>query len=282
MTVTIIVHGGAGRFPDDLVQPRLDGCTEAAQRGWQLLRNGGSALDAVQTAVETLEDNPLFNAGIGAPLNALGEVELDASIMDGARLAAGAVAAVQGIKNPVVLARRILEDGRHVLLAGEGARLFARDHAVASCEPQALVTPAQQQRWQEKHGTVGAVAIDAQGHLAAATSTGGLFNKLPGRVGDTALIGSGTYANAIAGVSCTGIGEAIMRVVLAKAAADWIASGTTAKDAAARAVALVAEHTGSEAGLILITRSGEAAYAHNSAHMPVCIIRNGQAPITDH
>ena len=268
----IIVHGGAARFPEEEIEARLDGCREAAMMGWRVTEQGGSALDAAQAAVVALEDNPLFNAGTGAPLNAIGEVELDASIMDGARLAAGAVAAVQGIKNPIILARKILEDGRHTLLAGEGAGRFAREAGVAECAMEDLITKLQRQRWQARHGTVGCVALDAAGRLAAATSTGGLFDKLPGRVGDSALIGSGTYADDSGGVSCPGIGEAIIRVMLAKTALDLLSQGRPPAEATQCAVSLLEAKTGSEAGLIMIDRQGRIGHARNTPHMPVCLV----------
>ena len=201
---SIIVHGGAGPVKDDSLASRLDGCKQAALAGWRILQQGGSALDAAEAAVVALEDNPLFNAGTGSTLNSLGQVEMDAAIMEGASLRAGAVAAVKAIKNPIKLARRLLEDGRHVLLAGEGALLFAHSLGFPECDPASLIVDSEKQRWDSKHGTVGCVALDRNGELAAATSTGGIFNKLPGRVGDSPLIGCGTYANKFGAVSCTG------------------------------------------------------------------------------
>jgi len=269
----IIVHGGAGFLAEGQeTDSRLAGCREAAESGWRLLAAGGTALDAAEAAVTVLENNPLFNAGTGASLNADGLVELDASIMDGSRLAAGAVAAVQGIRNPVRLARKVLDDGRHVLLAGAGALRFAREAGIELCTPQALAVESQRLRWQARHGTVGCVARDANGGFAAATSTGGLFDKLAGRVGDSALIGCGTYAHSRGGVSCTGIGEAIIRTVLAKAAADRLADGVAAAAAARMTIDAFARATGSEAGLILIDADGGVGFAHNARNMPVCAV----------
>ena len=191
----IIVHGGAGRIRDEELPQRLEGCKQAALAGWEILKQGGSALDAAEAAVVVLEDNPLFNAGTGSTLNSLGKVEMDAAIMEGNTLSAGAVAAVQGIKNPIKLARRVMEDGRHVLLVCEGALLFARQIAFPECSPDMLIVEAERKRWEEKHGTVGCVALDRAGKVAVATSTGGIFNKLPGRVGDSPLLGCGTYAD---------------------------------------------------------------------------------------
>ena len=173
----IIVHGGAGPVRDDSLPARLEGCKAAAVAGWRILEAGGSALDATEAAVVVLEDDPLFNAGTGSTLNSLGKVEMDAAIMEGATLRAGAVGAVSSIKNPISLARRILEDGRHVMLAGEGALWFARELGIPLVDPATLVTEREKRRW-ESHGTVGCVAFDAAGRLAVATSTGGIFKKL--------------------------------------------------------------------------------------------------------
>jgi beta-aspartyl-peptidase (threonine type) len=271
-TPAIIVHGGAGRIRNEELPQRLDGCKEAALAGWKIVQQGGSALDAVETAVVMLEDNPLFNAGTGSTLNSLGEIEMDAAIMDGDTLRAGAVAALQKVKNPVKLARRIMEDGRHVLLAGEGALLFAREIGFPECPSEALIVEAERKRWQEKHGTVGAVALDGSGKIAVATSTGGIFNKLPGRVGDSPLVGCGTYADERAGVSCTGDGEAIIRVVMAKRTLEFLKNESDSQSAANQAVLFLAEKTRSSAGLILIDRQGQIGYARNTQRMPVCFI----------
>lgn len=272
LTPALIVHGGAGRIPEAEIAARLDGCKQAALAGWKILTRGGSSLDAVEAAVVALENDPLFNAGTGSTLNSLGRVEMDAAIMEGQTLRAGAVAAVGGIKNPIRLARRIMEDGRHVLLVGEGALAFAREIGVAECPPNELIVPQERKRWEEKYGTVGCVAVEGGGKIAVATSTGGMFDKLPGRVGDSPLLGCGTYANEVGGVSCTGHGEAIMRVVMAKTALECVQNGEDARAAADRAVALLAEKTGGKAGLILIDRQGRIGYARNTARMPVCAI----------
>ena len=268
----IIVHGGAGPIKDDSLAERLEGCRTAALAGWKIIEQGGSALDAAEAAVVALEDNPLFNAGTGSTLNSFGKVEMDAAIMEGGSLRAGAVAAVSGIKNPIKLARRILEDGRHVMLAGEGALLFAREIGFPQVDPDELIVAREKKRWESRHGTVGCVAFDRNGNLAVATSTGGIFKKLPGRVGDSPLIGCGTYANDLGAVSCTGHGEAIMRVVLAKTAVDLLKDGIAPQAAAEEAVRLVAAKTGSTGGLILVDRQGQIGYARNATHMPVCSI----------
>src|SRR5215510_4451169 len=165
----IIVHGGAGRILDEELPQRLEGCKDAALAGWKILKQGGSALDAAEAAVVVLEDNPLFNAGTGSTLNSLGKVEMDAVIMEGSTLSAGAVAVVQRIKNPIKLARRVMEDGRHVLLACEGAQSFARQIGFPECAPELLIVETERKRWEEKHGTVGCVVLDGAGRIAVAS-----------------------------------------------------------------------------------------------------------------
>jgi len=272
LSPAIIVHGGAGRIRDEELSQRLEGCKEAALAAWKILEQDDSSLEAAEAAVTVLEDNPLFNAGTGSTLNSLGQVEMDAAIMEGHTLRAGAVAAVRGIKNPVQLARRVMEDGRHVLLAGDGALLFARQIGFPECPPETLVVEHERKRWEERHGTVGCVAFDTKGRIAVATSTGGIFGKLPGRVGDSPLVGCGTYANEVGGVSCTGNGEAIIRVVMAKTALEFLKSGTDPQAAAHRAVAFLAEKTQSTAGLIIIDRQGQIGYARNTERMPVVFV----------
>ena len=270
---SIIVHGGAGPIKDDSLPERLRGCEAAARKGWQILQEGGSALDAVEAAVVVLEDNPLFNAGTGSTLNSLGKIEMDAAIMDGRSLRAGAVAAVSRIKNPIQLARRVMEDGRHVLLAGEGAFLFARQVSFPECAAETLTVPREQKRWDSAQGTVGCVAFDIKGNLAAATSTGGIFNKLPGRVGDSPLIGCGTYGDEWGAASCTGQGEAIIRVVMGKRAVDFLKGGRKPTAAAKMAVKLIDDdRIAATGGIILIDCFGKIGYARNTSHMPVCYI----------
>ncbi len=271
---SIIVHGGAGPIRDGSLPQRLDGCKEAVLVGWKIIQQGGSALDAAEAAVVALEDNPLFNAGTGSTLNSLGQVEMDAAVMEGETLRAGAVAAIQGIKNPIKLARRVMEDGRHLLLAGEGALLFARQIGFPECPPESLIVARERKRWEEKHGTVGCVALDGAGKIAVATSTGGIFNKLPGRVGDSPLIGCGTYANDYGGVSCTGQGEAIVRIVMAKTALDFLKQGAEPQTAVQDSLALLAHKTGGTAGLIMLDRQGRIGYARTTERMPVGFIHS--------
>lgn len=273
----LIVHGGAGPVRDDSLPQRQSGCKDAALVGWKILQARGSALDAVEAAVVALENNPLFNAGTGSTFNSLGKIEMDAAIMEGHTLRTGAVAAVQGIKNPISLARRVMDDGRHVLLAAEGALLFAREIGFAECPVEELIIESERKRWEEKHGTVGCVALDRHGRIAVATSTGGVFDKFPGRVGDSPLVGCGTFADGTGGASCTGQGEAIIRVVLAKAAVEFLKEGADTQSAADQAVALLAEKTGSTGGLIIVDCHGRIGPARNTSHMPVCsITHDGQ------
>ncbi|ACL71652.1 peptidase T2 asparaginase 2 [Thioalkalivibrio sulfidiphilus HL-EbGr7] len=273
MSPVLLVHGGAGRYPEaDDRAGALEGCEAAAREGWAVLRAGGSALDAVQAAVMALEDDPRFNAGSGSVLNAEGRVEMDAAIMDGSTVRAGAVAAVTTLRNPVAAARRVLEEGRTVLRVGPAAEAFARAQGLEAVEPAALITPRQQARWQAAHETVGCVALDAQGRLAAATSTGGLFDKPPGRVGDSALIGCGTYADERGAVSCTGQGEAIIRAALAMRVLSGLGADADPQAVARQALLWLAQRTGAEAGLILLDHQGRSAVVHNAPYMAFCRI----------
>jgi beta-aspartyl-peptidase (threonine type) len=280
-TPAIVVHGGAGNLgPDDPATsggdvPRLEGVRRAAAAGWAILQAGGSALDAVEAAVRLLEDDPIFNAGTGATLNAAGDVELDASIMDGDGLRCGAVAVVKDVKNPISLARAVLERSPHVLLAGEGASSFAREVGIPAHANALLVVPRQRARWEAarggppgKSGTVGAAARDVRGHLAAATSTGGTAMKRPGRIGDTPVIGAGTYADdRLAAVSCTGHGERILALALARHAADLVGAGRSAAEAAREAVRVLGERVAGEGGLVVVAPAGEPGFAHNTPVM---------------
>ncbi len=279
----IIVHGGAGHLgADDPASsgladaPRLVGVRRAAEEGYRVLAQGGSALVAVEAAVRILEDDPTYNAGTGAVLNAVGEAELDASIMDGATLRCGAVAVVRDVKNPVTLARLVMERSNHVLLAGPGASLFAREVGIPAIENAALVTPAQRARYEAsrrgspgtKTGTVGAVARDRAGHLAAATSTGGMAMKLPGRVGDTPIIGAGTYADdRLAAASGTGHGERFIQLTVARHAADLVGRGATAAEAAQATIQEVGARLDGEGGLIVLGPTGPAGFAFNTQVM---------------
>jgi beta-aspartyl-peptidase (threonine type) len=283
MNPSLIVHGGAWDIPDDAVAACRSGCETALAKAWPILRDGGSALDAVEAAIIELENEPVFDAGFGSHLNLGGRVECDAIVMDGATLRAGAAAALQRIKNPIQLARRILERAPHMMLVANGAECFAVEQGMTLCDPEDLITDAEREAWQrckrDRHaaanhrgheqGTVGAVAIDRHGKLFAGTSTGGTCCKLPGRVGDSPLIGCGCYADSEAGgVSCTGYGEAIMKVVLAKAGVDFLrAPGATADSVAKQSIELLARRTRATGGLILLDRQGNPGFAFNTPRM---------------
>jgi beta-aspartyl-peptidase (threonine type) len=276
----VIVHGGAGADPIDGRDELRDGVRAAVLAGWRALGGGGRALDAVEAAVRALEDHPRFNAGRGSVLTSAGTVEMDASIMEGDRLACGAVATVSRVANPITLARRVMEDERHVLLVGDGAHAFARTVGLPECDPDILITDRQRARLAGhaagSRGTVGAVAIDRHGTVAAATSTGGMMGKRPGRVGDSALIGCGTYADsALGGVSCTGTGEAIIRVVLARRALDHLAQHAQPEGAVRAAVDLLVEQGRGEGGLILVDSRGRVGYATSTPLMPVAWMSAG-------
>ncbi len=267
----LIVHGGASADPTDAPGELERGIADALDAGWRVLADGGRALDAVEAAVRSLEDHPRFNAGRGSVLTTAGTVEMDASIMEGDTLRTGAVAAVSGIRNPISLARRILEDGRHSLFAGPGALERARALGVHPCDPADLVTERRlRQLATLQPGTVGAVALDHAGTIAAATSTGGTAGKLPGRVGDSALIGCGIYAEStLGGVSCTGEGEAIIRVALARRALEILKSVDDPAHACEVALSVLVDEGRGQGGLIVVDWKGRMAWAHSTPFMPV-------------
>lgn len=269
----IAIHGGAGTIARELLTPEKEAefhqALEAAlDAGWKVLDAEGSALDAVEQAVRSLEDCPLFNAGRGAVFNAAGEIELDASIMDGATLRAGAVTNVRTVRNPVSLARAVMAHTPHVLLAGAGAEAFARERALEIVPPDYFETDARRAALQrvkaakaaaadqDRHGTVGAVALDWAGNLAAATSTGGQTNKHVGRVGDTPIVGAGTYADTRVAVSATGDGEMFIRSNAAYRISALIEyAGCTPIQAAKRTLGMV-KRLGGRGGLIIVDRNG--------------------------
>lgn len=275
----IIVHGGCGAVDENSIPDRLKGVRAAAEAGWLILRAGGTAVDAVEAAVILLENNPLFNAGTGSILNRDGRIETDAAIMDGVTLAVGGIAGVTGVLNPIKLARRVMEDGEHVLLIGQGAEQFARAQGLEQCSFEQLLVPYRRQEWEKIHGTVGATACDQQGRLSAATSTGGSFNKMPGRVGDTPLIGCGTYANDDIAVSCTGNGEHIIRMTLARLAAFVHQELGDVQKACEAVLQQLMDRLGGEVGMIMIDHRS-TAFAKNSRHMPVCAIAEGGITLT--
>jgi L-asparaginase / beta-aspartyl-peptidase len=296
MPSSLIVHGGAWDIPDEAIEACKAGCLRALHAGYSILTNGGHALDAVQAAITILEDDPVFDAGYGSHLNLDGYVECDAIVMDAATLRAGSVAGLRRIKNPIQAARAVLEQCPHMMLIGQGAEQFAVDHGVPLCDPEELISSAEREAWErcrrdshaaEHHrgheqGTVGAVALDEQGRLFAATSTGGTCCKLPGRVGDSPLIGSGCYADHETGaVSSTGYGEAIMKVVLAKTACDFLRpAGSTPTRAAQAAVQLLVRRGKGTGGLILLDKNGNPGFAFNTPRMAYGIAHREAGVIT--
>ncbi len=280
----LIVHGGAWAIPDDLVDAHLHGIRNAMSAGWGVLSSGGSALDAVEEAVVIMEDDEAFDAGRGSFLNREGKVQLDALIMDGGTLRAGGVGCVERIANPVRAARKILSESPHIYFVAEGAERFAAEHGIPLCKNEDLVIPREVERLRRfqaqsaemsevfapeiSHDTVGAVALDAEGNIAAATSTGGTLNKAPGRLGDSSLIGCGCYAdNGSAAASTTGWGEPIMKLVLAKWAADRVASGNLPQWVADEAMNYLQSRVNGHGGIILLDARGRFGMAHNTPRM---------------
>lgn len=283
----IAVHGGAGTVSPDKLTPELErdlraGVSRALEAGHAVLRNAGSSLDAVVAAVRVLEDDPLFNAGRGAVFTSAGTNEMDAGIMDGSTLAAGAVGCVKRIRNPILLARAVMEKSPHVMFVGDGAEAFARQNGLEFVDEKYFFT---EQRWealervraeeakaglsdQDRHGTVGAVALDQAGNLASATSTGGNTNKRPGRIGDTPVIGAGTYANnETCAVSATGDGEFFMRAVAGHDLSALMKYRGMKLAAAAETVIGNLGALGGTGGLIAIDRAGNIALSFNTTGM---------------
>jgi L-asparaginase / beta-aspartyl-peptidase len=320
---SLIVHGGAGgRAPGSERAARKRGMLTAVRRGAEILRGGGSALAAVVATVVALENDPLFNAGYGSVLTTAGRVEMDAAVMTATRSRpaqderaasgpagrrsshatvvqthAGGVVLVERVRNPIALARAVMERTPHLLLGGAGAERLARQAGITLCRPAELISPRARERWlaargalgrlspsqrlaadadADAHGTVGAVAIDSRGDIAAATSTGGVSGKLPGRIGDSAIVGAGLFADGSGGASATGEGEAIMRMSLCREAVVSLArvgGREHAQAAAERAIAILAETTGAQAGVIVIDARGEIGYAHSAEVMEVAWFR---------
>ncbi len=296
----LVIHGGAGILRNELSVER-----EAASRrvleyallkGFQILRGGGSSLDTVCAAIEVLEDSPLFNAGCGSVLTSSGTVEMDAAVMEGSRLKAGAVAGVHGVRNPIRLAREVMEHSPHVLLIGEGARAFAKERNIPFEPDQYFITAERTEQRQvsvepsrggncenqapSKMGTVGAVALDKQGHLSAGTSTGGTINKRVGRVGDSPIIGAGTYAeDRVVAVSCTGHGEFFIRAVVAyDVAARMKYQGASVSQATHQVVNVLLPELGGAGGLISIDSKGNVAMPFNTQGMFRGFIKSDAIP----
>jgi beta-aspartyl-peptidase (threonine type) len=280
-------------MPDDMVDAHIRGVSNALTAGWRVLERGGSALDAVEEAVVIMEDDETFDAGRGSFLNRDGRVQLDALIMDGETLRAGGVGCVENLRNPIRAARKILSESPHVYFVGEGAEKFAAEHGVALCKNEDLIIPREVERLRQyqasqvaskqdgndlfapgtddvtiSHDTVGAVALDRNGNIAAATSTGGTLNKAPGRLGDSSLIGCGCYAdNESAAASTTGWGEPIMKLVLAKWTADRIAAGNLPEWSAQEAMNYLKQRVNGHGGIIVLNREGHIGISHNTPRM---------------
>jgi L-asparaginase / beta-aspartyl-peptidase len=283
----LVVHGGAWAIPDEMVEAHLNGVRQALDQGWRVLERGGTALDAVEAAIVVMEDDETFDAGRGSFLTRDGRVQLDALMMDGATLRAGGVGCVERIRNPIQAARLVLDQSPHVYFVAEGAERFAEEQGMKLCRNQELVIEREIQRLkaaQEKeaaghpdvtfagpensHDTVGAVALDADGNIAAGTSTGGTLNKAPGRVGDSSLIGCGCYADNKSGAaSCTGWGEPIMKLVLAKWAADRVRTGGAPDAVATEAMFYLQQRLKGHGGIILLDQRGRFGIAHNTPRM---------------
>jgi beta-aspartyl-peptidase (threonine type) len=296
----IAIHGGAGTIlkediTDELYQRYYDGLKNALSCGLEILKQGGSSVDAVEAAVICLENNPLFNAGKGAVYNHEGKHEMDACIMNGSTLNAGAACGVSNVCNPVMLARKIMEENKYVLLAGKGAEEFAKQQHLKFADDDYFADKLRYKQWQEakednrtqldhaakKFGTVGAVALDTAGNLAAATSTGGLTNKQFGRVGDTPVVGAGTYANKQCAISCTGEGEFFLRAVAAYDVACLIDyKGMDLHHACNLVIMEKMVELGGEGGLIAVDTKGHIEMVFNSAGMyRACADSNGKLEI---
>jgi L-asparaginase / beta-aspartyl-peptidase len=283
----LLIHGGAWAMPDDAVAAHEEGIANALTAGYALLEQGASAVDAVEAAVAVMEDDETFDAGRGSFLTQDGRVQMDALLMNGENLRTGGVACVERLRNPIRAARLVLDRSPHVYFVGTGAERFARQHGMALCDNMELVIPREQERLYkaqadelaglpdetfsgslDSHDTVGAVALDCYGNIAAGTSTGGTLNKAPGRVGDSSLIGCGCYAdNLTAAVSLTGWGEPIMKLVLGKWAVDRVAAGASPDEAAHAAIDYLFDRLGGHGGIILLGPDGRVGLAHNTPRM---------------
>jgi beta-aspartyl-peptidase (threonine type) len=283
----LVVHGGAWAIPDDMVEAHLQGVRNALAEGWRVLLRGGTALDAVQAAVVVMEDDETFDAGRGSFLTRDASVQLDALLMDGATLRAGGVGCVEHIRNPIKAARIILDESPHVYFVAEGAERFVKEHGMELCRNEDLIIPREVARLKDaqakaaagkpdltfagpefSHDTVGAVALDMNGNTAAGTSTGGTLNKTPGRVGDSSLIGCGCYADNQSGAaSCTGWGEPIMKLVLAKWATDRVRQGIAPDITSTEAINYLQHRLKGHGGIILLDGRGRFGISHNTPRM---------------
>jgi beta-aspartyl-peptidase (threonine type) len=274
-------------MPDDVIEDHLHGVHEALTIGWRLLERGATAMDAVEAAITVMEEDETFDAGRGSFLTRDGAVQLDALMMDGETLRAGGVGCVERIRNPIQAARLVLEKSPHVYFVGKGAERFAEEHGMKLCDNRELVIDREVRRLKEAqiraaagqpdttfagpeigHDTVGAVALDMHGNIAAGTSTGGTLNKAPGRVGDSSLIGCGCYAdNKSAAASCTGWGEPIMKLVLAKRATDRVREGRSPEASSLESINYLKARLNGHGGMILLDAQGRIGISHNTPRM---------------
>jgi L-asparaginase / beta-aspartyl-peptidase len=267
----LIVHGGAGSVPETEKALRQAAVERARDAGWA--RIGEGALTSAVAAVRHMEDEPLLNAGIGACLNADGVVELDAGVMEGAQLRAGGAACLRDVRHPIDLAVAIMEDGRHVLLAAGGASRFARENGLEMADPAIFITDRKRQQLLQGADTVGAVARDSDGNIAVAVSTGGRTGKLPGRIGDSPIPGAGFYVdNRFGGVCGTGLGEAFIRLGLARLIVIELQHGMDAEAVAKGAVEYLTSALEADGGVIIMPREGSPRAAFNTAAMPWAMI----------
>lgn len=273
MTAALVLHGGAGIWPEDIRDEASAAIERCADTGWARIADG--ALEAAVAAVRALEDAPLFNAGIGACITSAGTIEHDAGVMVGTRLTAGAIGAVLGPRHPVEAARAVMERTRHVLLVGPGALDFLHQAGVEMADPSIFYTERRRQGLITSD-TVGAVAVDEQGRCAVAVSTGGYTGKMPGRVGDSPIPGAGYYADDAAGACCgTGTGEGFMRLVLSRQVRDMMVDGASPQEAADAAVAMLEEGMNMTGGVIAVSIDGRVGHASTTAFMPLAT-RGGQ------
>ncbi len=267
----IIVHGGATVFKEQFHEAIRNAVIKAAKVGMCTFDNGGSALDVVEAAIYVLEETDLFTAGRGACKNRDGEIELDALIMDGNRLESGAIMAVQDIIHPISLARYVLDRTPNFQVVGSGANKLYKQMIKEGFRKEVEINRTQRPTISTECDTVGAIAVDEKGRIAAGSSTSGWPGKLPGRVGDSPIIGSGVYANDIAAASCTGKGEQILRIVMGRMAVYHVELGKTVKEAAEMMVSELRQKTMGEAGLIMADKKGNLALAFDTPHMPTAV-----------
>jgi beta-aspartyl-peptidase (threonine type) len=269
----LIVHGGAKDMEPGEEEANRNGCLEAVEAGRRVLEAGGAAMDAVEASIRVLESLPVFNAGVGSVLNARGEVEMCSGLMDGRDLSVGAVGAIKGVRHPVSVAKALLAE-KEVLLVGEGAILFAREKQAELCAPEDLIVEEQRQMLQEAHDTVGAVALDLGGNLAAGTSTGGLTGAPVGRVGDSPLPGCGYYAdNHIGAVAMSGDGEGIARLAVAARVVEWMPE--QGPETALEKALSPLPNVGGDGGGIAIDKKGQIGWWHNSPAFAVAHVSSG-------